>query len=112
MGKQDIKLDIKTKSILDKIFEQREDELYNITAEERKLLSKKSKDYANIYIAIDNVPPAFKETRKGIETSVENYLETLSDIQGIENEKFYKEGFSDAISLILNCVNNSSKNEL
>ena len=31
-------------------------------------------------------------------------------MQGFENEKFYKEGFSDAIQLILECINN--KHEL
>ena len=81
-------------------------ELFN----ERKLLSKKSKDYSNIYIAIDNIPDGFIETINGIKTSIENYIETLNEIQGIENEKFYEEGFSDAIQLILECINN--KHEL
>ena len=109
MKKQNIKLDIEIKNILDKIFAQREEEIYNIRADERKLLSKKSKNYSNMYIAINNVPSAFRETKKGIETSIENYLETLNDIQGIENKKFYEEGFADAINLMVNCLNRNKE---
>ena len=42
--------------------------------------------------------------------SLAESIETLNEIQGIENEKFYEEGFSDAIQLILECINN--KHEL
>lgn len=96
--------------MLNKIFEQREEELYSFTAEEKEKISKKSKDYHNIYIAINNIPDAFIETIEGIKTSIETYLETLNDVQGFENEKFYQAGFSDAINLILNCVSNGKKN--
>lgn len=89
--------------ILNKIFEQKENEIYEIRQNERKLCSQKSKEYSNIFIAINNIPNAFTETRKGIIKSIEKYLETINEIQGMENEKFYKEGFSDAINLILNC---------
>lgn len=70
--------------LLSKIYENREEELYMFREDERKLLLKKSNDYSNIYIAINNVPNAFTETRKGIEESLEAYLETLNNIQGIE----------------------------
>ena len=93
--------------LLNKIFEQRENEIYEIKNNERKLYSQKTKDYSGIDIAIENLPDAFTETRKVIKDSIEKYLETLNEIQGIENEKFYKEGFSDAVKLIFNC---SSKN--
>ena len=103
-------VELKANNLLNELFGTREDSIYNFTDNERKLLSKKSKDYSNIYIAIDNIPDGFVETINGIKTSIENYIETLNEIQGIENEKFYKEGFSDAIQLILECINN--KHEL
>ncbi len=99
---------IEMKNMIDKIFVQREEELYTLTSEERKIILKKSKDYSKIYIAIENIPEAFTETIEGIKASIENYLETLNDLQGIENKKFYQEGFSDAINLLLNCI---SKNK-
>ena len=103
-------VELKANNLLNELFRTREDSIYNFTYNERKLLSKKSKDYSNIYIAIDNIPDGFIETINGIKTSIENYIETLNEIQGIENEKFYEEGFSDAIQLILECINN--KHEL
>lgn len=95
---------IEIKSMIDKIFEQREEELYTLTVEEREMLLKKSKNYSKIYTAIENIPQAFIETKEGIKASIENYLEILNDLQGIENKKFYQEGFSDAINLLLNCI--------
>ena len=95
------KNEFKTNDLLDKIFKSREEEIYNFNEEERKLLLKKSQDYKKIYIAINNVPDAFVETIQGIKTSIENYIETLSNLQGVKNKKFYKEGFNDAINLIL-----------
>ena len=103
-------VELKANNLLNELFRTREDSIYNFTDNERKLLSKKSKDYSNICIAIDNIPDGFIETINGIKTSIENYIETLNEIQGIENEKFYEEGFSDAIQLILECINN--KHEL
>ena len=103
-------VELKANNLLNELFRTREDSIYNFTYNERKILSKKSKDYSNIYIAIDNIPDGFIETINGIKTSIENYIETLNEIQGIENEKFYEEGFSDAIQLILECINN--KHEL
>lgn len=96
-------------SILDIIFLQREDNIYQITENERELIEMKTKDYDKIYSEIDNIPNAFVETRNGIKTSIENYINTLSIVQANENEKFYKEGFSDALKLLSECLNGSSK---
>lgn len=109
MNKSKNKCDFQMSNMLDKIFEQREEEIYNFTAEEIEKSAKKSQDYDNMYIAINNIPDAFTGTTKGIKTSIENYLESLNDLQGMENKKFYQKGFSDAINLILNYVNNDKK---
>ena len=99
------------KELLDKIFKQREEEIYEIKNNERKLIFQKIKDYSNIDIAIDNLPDSFTKTSKGIKDSIEKYLETLNVIQGIENENFYKDGFSDAINLIFSCCGNGTNNK-
>ena len=44
-----------------------------------------------------------------LENSITKYLEKLNEFQGIENEKFYKEGFSDAINLIFDCYKKNEK---
>ncbi len=98
-----------TRNILNKIFESREDELYNISKEELNLITKKSNYYSKIDIAIDNVPPVFKETKANIKMVIETYIETCNKIQAIEGERLYKEGFCDAINLIVNCLINKNK---
>lgn len=110
MKKENNNFNFELNNILNKLFVQREEQLYEFTEEEREKLAKKSKQYDNIYVAIGNIPNAFTETINGIKTSIENYLETLNDLQGLENQKFYQEGFSDAINLILNCISNNKGN--
>lgn len=115
MNKQKYNLQINTKDIIGRLLEKREEEIYNVkeNEDEDDLLKKQSKTYSDIYVAINNVPNAFVETKKGIEASIEKYLETLNEVQGIENEKFYRDGFSDAIQLIIECIGNNytSKNK-
>ena len=105
MNDQFSKLYINSQNILEKLFEQRQEEIYDITNNKKNLIAKQSKDYSNVYIAIDNIPNTFKMTRENIKLNMEKYLETLNDNQAYENEEFYKEGFSDAINLIMNCIN-------
>lgn len=98
------------KDILDKLFKQRENEIYSIRYNERKLLSQSNKEYNDIFIAINNIPNGFTETRNKIQNSITKYLEKLNRFQGMENEKFYKEGFSDAINLIFGCKDSTKRN--
>lgn len=100
----------KNKDILDELFKQRENEIYSIKYNERKVLSQSNNEYNDIFIAINNIPNGFTETRSNIQSSITKYLEKLNEFQGMENEKFYKEGFSDAINLIFDCcVKNTNK---
>lgn len=91
------------KHILNKLFKQRENEIYNVRKKERKIITQYYKEYNDIFVAINNIPNGFTETRNNIQNSITKYLEKLNEFQGIENEKFYKEGFSDAINLIFDC---------
>lgn len=92
------------KDILDKLFKQRENEIYNIRKKERKIVTQYNKEYNDIFVSINNIPNGFTETRNNIQSSITKYLEKINEFQGMENEKFYKEGFSDAINLILDCT--------
>lgn len=97
------------KDTLDKLFKHRENEIYSIKYDDRNVLSQSNKDYNNIFIAINNIPNGFTETRNNIQNSITKYLEGLNAFQGMENEKFYKEGFSDAINLIFGCFEKNKK---
>ena len=91
---------LKTENLLSEFFRAREEEIYNFTDIERKLLSKKSKDYSKIYIAIENIPDVFVETITEIKTSIKNYIDTLNEIQGIENEKIINLTFQGDIKVL------------
>lgn len=97
------------KHILNKLFKQRENEIYNVRKKERKIITQYYKEYNDIFVAINNIPNGFTETRNNIQNSITKYLEKLNEFQGIENEKFYKEGFSDAINLIFDCYKKNEK---
>lgn len=96
------------KDILDKLFKQRENEIYNIRKKERKIITQYYKEYNDVFVSINNIPNGFTETRNNIQNTITKYLEKLNEFQGIENEKFYKEGFSDAINLIFGCTSKNT----
>ena len=102
-------------NLLNDIYEQRCEKISTITKEDGKnikdLLEDKNKAYEFIDIAINNVPNAFVETRKMIKESVEGYLNVLNLIVSYENEKFYKCGFCDGIS-VKSIKNDKEKNNL
>lgn len=75
------------------------------------VISKRAEDYSKLYTSLENIPDAFVETNRQIKTNIENYIETLNNIQGIENEKFYSAGFSDAINLIVECLLKDTNNK-
>lgn len=108
------KLNFNNISLLNELFEKREDNIYRITEQEKDLNKKQAQNYSKMYNAIDNIPEAFTETIKGIKESIETYLDSLSATQAMENEKFYKTGFSDAIQIFAECLcqNSDNKKEL
>ena len=97
--------DIITDDKLDSFFLKREEELNTLTPEERKRRFERVKEYKvnykDILNAIDNVPPCFEETRENIIKTIEKYLEKDRILQSYDNERFYKVGFCDAITFLL-----------
>lgn len=94
-------------SIISEIFEERQENLYKKVNIEKSLLEKNKLAYNNILISINNIPKPFTETRKNIEDSINIYLENHNFIHSLENKEFYKMGFSDAIKLIFECIDNN-----
>ena len=89
--------------VIDVIYMGRLESLSIITTEDKEnineLLEDRKKAYAQIDAAINNIPNEFTETRNYIRESIDNYLEIVNAIAGYENEKFYKAGFCDGISV-------------
>ncbi len=100
--------DLVNDSLVSELFNQREDKISNRTIEEKgelkNLLNKSNKDYENILVAINNIPDGFVETKKCIKECIDTKLDTINEIGGYENEKFYKAGVYDGVNFILECL--------
>lgn len=94
-------------SILNKIFESREEDLCSLSEKDKKSLKEilsKSKSFKDVLSAIDNIPECFIETRKLITDAVEEHVDKINLEKAYENEKFYKCGFVDGVNLIIDCI--------
>lgn len=99
-------------NMLDTIFREREEELYNEREKNEDIEISKIKkqyfvDYDKLLVAIKNLPPHFHNTREGIIEALENYTMRENLIMAYDNEKFYKTGFCDGIRTILEGMKNS-----
>ena len=95
--------------MISKLFEERENEIYTRTHEEREMSYEKDMIYSDIHSAIDCIPTEFTEITKKIESSLEEYLSVVNSLQGEQNKKCYTKGFKDGANLILNCLSKDSK---
>lgn len=86
-------IELQANNLLNELFRTREDSIYNFTDNERKLLSKKSKDYSNIYIAIDNIPDGFVETINGIKKVLKTILKLLMKYKELKKKNFIRKDF-------------------
>ena len=81
-------------SMLDTIFNEREDEVYRKTQKDNEAISKRTEKYSIDYDRLINIikalPPHFKNTRETIIKALEEYLMRENLIMAYENEKFYK----------------------
>ena len=91
-------------SILDLIYQKRDDDLYQHNAQDKKYISEINKlepvTYEELLIAIKNLPPHFGNTRENILGKLERYVERENNLVAYDNEKFYKNGFCDGVNLI------------
>ena len=81
-------------SMLDTIFNEREDEVYRKTQKDNerisKITEKYSIDYDRLISIIKALLPHFKNTRETIIKALEEYLMRENLIMAYENEKSYK----------------------
>lgn len=90
----------KLESMLDGIFEMRVNEVAGVTAEERMAIQNMKAERE----LKDFLPNATKEEKQKIEEYVENVKENIAVEMGFFNEKYYKNGFADAIKLVMECM--------
>lgn len=104
MNEKDVEEDT-NESILDTIYNEREDSISKINENDKEELSKITKrypvDYEQLLITIKNLPPCFKNTRENILKTLDDYLMRENLLSSHENKKFYKTGFRDGIRIVL-----------
>lgn len=97
-------------SLLDTIYREREDSLYQHTEIDNKNIEEITKNlpitYEDLLVAIKNLPPHFNNTREFILEKLEGYMERQNSLTAYDNERFYKNGFCDGIQIILEALKN------
>ena len=96
-------LDVKHSDLVDLLYKNCE------KLEDLKLANVKNKseeDYYKLIVAIRNLPPHFSNCREIIFEALDNYLLSQSLIASYEHEYFYKSGFHDSRTLMLNTQKN------
>lgn len=97
--------DFVNNSIIEKIYQEREDALYQYTDIDNKKINEITKQnpitYEKLLLAIENLPPHFNNTREFILERLEGYIERQNCLNAYDNEKFYKNGFCDGVQLML-----------
>ena len=92
-------------SLLDTIYREREDSLYQHTEIDNKNIKEITKNlpitYEELLVAIKNLPPHFNSTREFILERLEGYMERQNSLIAYDNEKFYKNEFCDGVQLML-----------
>ena len=92
-------------NILDSIYKEREDYIFELNNEEKKEIIKIKErypiDYEQLITCINNIPPHFKNTRENILKSLDIYSMRENLLLAYNNEKFYKIGFCDGIKIII-----------
>ena len=97
-------------SLLDAIYREREDSLYQHTEIDNENIKKITKNlpitYEDLLVSIKNLPPHFNNTREFILERLEGYMKRQNSLIAYDNEKFYKNGFCDGIKIILEYLKN------
>lgn len=96
-----------TDDILDELFFEREDKIYDLEEieKQKEIFTNDKQCNEKLQIALNNLPDCLEEVSKGIKESVAKKVQAQNEILAYFYEKFYKVGFCDGMSLILKCVN-------
>lgn len=89
--------------ILNKIFQAREEKLYENTYNSQTLRKNKYELYNKIINSIKDLHNNVENNK--IIHNIDDYIELINRENTYINEKFYKNGFKDGISLMWECMN-------
>lgn len=92
-------------SLLDKLFNYREEELSENMDKDAKCFKKilKNVRQEDIVNLIDTLPEDYKEIKKEILNKLDNLIANYNIKISYYNKKYYKQGFKDAIDLFNSC---------
>lgn len=93
--------DLITDSLLNTIYNHKFKTIYKDSVFKTKIRESQNNKYLDILYAIENIPPCFNSTRKNIKSKVENYAKTIKEMDYYKNESFYKNGFIDGYTFLL-----------
>lgn len=101
--------------MLELIFREREEEIYQEKEKEdidvKKIKKNHKTDYEQLLKIIKGTPKEFKEIQEKIIKTLEKYLMRENLIMAYDNEKFYKIGFCDGIRIIIENIENIKSKE-
>lgn len=97
-------------SLIDTIYREREDNLYQHSEIDNENIKEITKNlpitHEDLLVAIKNLPPHFNNTREFILERLEGYIERQNCLNAYDNERFYKNGFRDGIKIMLETLKN------
>lgn len=92
-------------SMLDVIYKEREDSLYQFSKNDKEKIKEISEKnpitYDGLLVAIKNLPPHFNNTREFILDRLEKFIERQNSLSAYDNERFYKNGFCDGVQMMV-----------
>ena len=94
------------KSVLDELFECREESVCAITKCDREKIDELIKDNDNYKNLLNLIDEAIKDNieKDKVKNSLESYIDAINIVGAYENKKFYNIGFIDAMNLIFECI--------
>ena len=93
-------------SILNQLFVSMEENICTLTKCDKKRIKDLTKDTDTYQILLDKIEELSNDdiSKSKVRNSLESYIDKVNAISSYENEKFYKNGFTDAINLIFECI--------
>ena len=94
-------------SVLNQLFVSKEENICALTEYDKKRINELTKDNDTYQMLLDKLEELSNDdiSKSKVKDSLESYIDKLNVIGSYENEKFYKIGFTDAMNLILECIN-------
>ena len=97
--------DFSNNSLIEKIYQERKDTLYQHTAFDnekiKEITNQNPMTYENLLSAIENLPPHFNNTREFILEKLEGYIDRQNCLVTYDNKKFCENRLRDGVQLML-----------